>query len=100
VDRIPSDVVEHFVGVGNPFSMGEPEPGWNGCGCGFDTLMTAGRRLTEGGSDEGGLEELVELVLSRSFNSAIRRSKDRTSGVTAAWASGESVSQMAGGSGG
>ena len=45
VDRIPPDVVEHFVGVGNPFSMGEPEPGWNvldiGCGCGFDSQMAA-----------------------------------------------------------
>jgi SAM-dependent methyltransferase len=45
LDCIPSDVVEHFVGVGNPFSMGEPEPGWNvldiGCGCGFDSQMAA-----------------------------------------------------------
>jgi arsenite methyltransferase len=45
VDSIPSDVVEHFVGVGNPFSMGEPKPGWNvldiGCGCGFDSQMAA-----------------------------------------------------------
>jgi len=45
LDRIPSDVVEHFVGVGNPFSLGEPEPGWNvldiGCGCGFDSQMAA-----------------------------------------------------------
>jgi SAM-dependent methyltransferase len=45
LDRIPSDVVEHFVGVGNPFSMGEPHPGWNvfevGCGCGFDLQMAA-----------------------------------------------------------
>jgi len=45
VDRIPSDVVEHFVGVGNPFSMGEPEPGWNvldiGCGCGVDSAIAA-----------------------------------------------------------
>src|SRR5512143_2758260 len=45
LDRIPSDVVEHFVGVGNPFSMGQPEPGWNvldiGCGGGFDSLMAA-----------------------------------------------------------
>ncbi len=43
--QIPSDVVEHFVGVGNPFSMGEPQPGWNvfdvGCGCGFDSEMAA-----------------------------------------------------------
>lgn len=45
LDSIPSDVVEHFVGVGNPFSMGEPKVGWNvldiGCGCGFDSQMAA-----------------------------------------------------------
>jgi arsenite methyltransferase len=45
VERIPSDVIDHFVGVGNPLSMGEPEPGWNvldiGCGCGFDSQMAA-----------------------------------------------------------
>jgi arsenite methyltransferase len=43
--RIPADVVGHFVGVGNPFSMGDPEPGWDvvdiGCGCGFDSQMAA-----------------------------------------------------------
>jgi arsenite methyltransferase len=43
--RIPHAVVEHFVGVGNPFSMGEPEPGEKvvdvGCGCGFDSQMAA-----------------------------------------------------------
>jgi arsenite methyltransferase len=42
---IPTVVVEHFVGVGNPFSMGAPEPGWKvidiGCGCGFDSQMAA-----------------------------------------------------------
>ncbi|MGZ3303340.1 MAG: methyltransferase domain-containing protein [Isosphaeraceae bacterium] len=45
LDRIPSDVVAHFVGVGNPFSTGEPQPGWNvldvGCGCGLDSQMAA-----------------------------------------------------------
>jgi arsenite methyltransferase len=45
LDRIPPAVVEHFVGVGNPFSIGEPKPGWHvldiGCGCGFDTQMAA-----------------------------------------------------------
>ena len=45
LDRIPRDVVAHFVGVGNPFSMGEPLPGWNvlviGCGGGFDSQMAA-----------------------------------------------------------
>jgi SAM-dependent methyltransferase len=45
LDRIPSEVVEHFVGVGNPFSLGEPQVGWNvldiGCGCGLDSQMAA-----------------------------------------------------------
>jgi SAM-dependent methyltransferase len=45
LDRIPADVVGHFVGVGNPFSMGEPYQGWSvldvGCGCGFDSQMAA-----------------------------------------------------------
>ena len=45
LDRIPADVVEHFVGVGNPFALGEPRSGWNvldiGCGCGFDSQMAA-----------------------------------------------------------
>ena len=45
LDRIPSDVVAHFVGVGNPFSTGEPQPGWNvldvGCGGGLDSQMAA-----------------------------------------------------------
>src|SRR5512135_958800 len=52
------------------------------------------------GSEDGGLEELVELVLSRSSRSAIRRSKDCTSAATAACASGKRVSQMGCGSGG
>jgi SAM-dependent methyltransferase len=45
LDRIPPDVVAHFVGVGNPFFMGEPQPGWRvldiGCGCGLDAQMAA-----------------------------------------------------------
>lgn len=45
MDRITSDVVNRFVGVGNPFAMGEPQPDWNvvniGCGCGLDTHMAA-----------------------------------------------------------
>jgi hypothetical protein len=56
--------------------------------------------LTEGGSEEGGWEELVAFLLSRSSSSPIRRSKDCTSAATAACASGERVSQMACGSGG
>ena len=47
VDALPSAVTESFCGVGNPFSMGEPQPGQTildlGCGAGFDTLLAAQR---------------------------------------------------------
>lgn len=43
--RVPPEVVARFVGVGNPFSLGAPEPGWSvldiGCGCGFDSQIAA-----------------------------------------------------------
>lgn len=45
LDLLPRFVVEHFVGVGNPFTLGEPRPGWAvldiGCGAGFDSQMAA-----------------------------------------------------------
>jgi SAM-dependent methyltransferase len=45
LDRIPPAVVARFVGVGNPFSLGEPQPGWTvldiGCGAGFDSQIAA-----------------------------------------------------------
>ena len=45
VDALPSAVTESFCGVGNPFSLGDPEPGQIildlGCGAGFDTLLAA-----------------------------------------------------------
>lgn len=47
VDALPSAVTESFCGVGNPFSMGKPQPGQVvldlGCGAGFDTLLSARR---------------------------------------------------------
>ena len=47
VDALPSAVTESFCGVGNPFSMGEPQPGQTildlGCGAGFDSLLAARR---------------------------------------------------------
>ena len=43
--RIPSGVVSRFVGVGNPFTLGEPEQGWAvvdiGCGGGVDSQIAA-----------------------------------------------------------
>src|SRR3954453_21956826 len=59
-----------------------------------------GGRLTEGGSEEGGLDELVEFLLSFSSRSAIRCSRERITAETATCASGESVDQMWCGSGG
>lgn len=47
LDRLPPDVVRHFVGVGNPFLLGEPRGGMRvvdvGCGGGFDSLVAARR---------------------------------------------------------
>ena len=74
---------------------------WLGCPPRF--LLGAGaggRRLSEGGSEEGGLEELVAFLPSLSSRSATRRSKNGTSAHIAAFASGESVSRMGCGSGG
>ena len=40
-------MTESFCGVGNPFSLGDPQPGQTvldlGCGAGFDTLLAARR---------------------------------------------------------
>lgn len=45
IDQIPEPVVERFVGVGNPFSLGEPARGERvvdiGCGAGFDSQLAA-----------------------------------------------------------
>lgn len=45
MERIPPEVIRHFVGVGNPFSLGEPDAGLRvvdvGCGGGFDAWIAA-----------------------------------------------------------
>lgn len=47
VDALPSAAIGSFCGVGNPFSMGDPQPGQTvldlGCGAGYDTLLAARR---------------------------------------------------------
>src|SRR4051794_9614487 len=66
-----------------------------------------GLRLNPMGSDEGGLEELVELSLSRASRSRTRCSSSRTRPLTessmavmAIWASGGTVFQSGSGIGG
>ena len=49
--------------------------------------------LTSGGSDEGGMDELVEFRLSLASNSAIRFSKAAITARMAACASGGTVFQ-------
>lgn len=45
MDRVNPDVIGHFVGVGNPFFLGEPQAGWHvvdvGCGSGGDCQIAA-----------------------------------------------------------
>jgi len=45
-EHLPLPVLECFCGVGNPFAMGIPDPGFRvldvGCGCGVDALIAAG----------------------------------------------------------
>jgi arsenite methyltransferase len=47
VAHLPSSVTESFCGVGNPLSLGHPQPSQTvldlGCGAGFDTLLAAQR---------------------------------------------------------
>ncbi len=45
IDSLPEGTIESFAGTGNPFSMGDLNPGEMvfdiGCGAGFDTLIAA-----------------------------------------------------------
>lgn len=52
IDGLPMGTVESFSGMGNPFSLGDLQPGETvldiGCGAGFDTLIAA-RQVGEAG---------------------------------------------------
>jgi arsenite methyltransferase len=73
VDALPAAITESFCGVGNPFSLGEPEPGQTvldlGCGAGFDTLLAARRVGTSG--KVIGLDMTPEMVGKAHHNAAL-----------------------------
>jgi arsenite methyltransferase len=52
IDSLPASVTASFCGVGDPFSLGQPQSGQTvldlGCGAGFDTLL-APRRVGPSG---------------------------------------------------
>lgn len=52
LERIPAAVVERFVGIGNPLTLGTPQRGWHvvdaGCGAGLDAHVAAHHVGAEG----------------------------------------------------
>jgi len=70
VDSLPTSLTESFCGVGNPLSLGEPEPGQSvldlGCGAGFDTLLAA-RRVGPSGQAVG-VDMTPEMVVKARRN--------------------------------
>jgi len=70
--HLPVAVRDCFCGVGNPFALGEPLPGWRvldvGCGCGVDTLVAAG---FAGPSGEAVGVEMSPGMLGRASENAV-----------------------------
>ena len=64
VDSLPASLMESFCGVGNPFSLGHPQPHQVvldlGCGAGFDTLLAA-RRVGANGNVIG-VDMMPEMI--------------------------------------
>jgi arsenite methyltransferase len=73
VDSLPPSLAESFCGVGNPFSLGEPQPGQVvldlGCGAGFDTLLAARRVGTSG--KVIGIDMTPEMVAKARHNASL-----------------------------
>jgi arsenite methyltransferase len=73
VDALPSAVTESFCGVGNPFSLGEPEPGQIvldlGCGAGFDALLAA-KKVSPNGKVIG-IDMTPEMIAKAHHNASL-----------------------------
>ena len=73
VYALPSAVTESFCGVGNPFSLGEPEPGQSvldlGCGAGFDALLAA-KKVSPNGKVIG-VDMTPEMVAKACHNASL-----------------------------
>ena len=70
---MPASLTESFCGVGNPFALGEPQPGQIvldlGCGAGFDTLLAA-RRVGPKGKVIG-IDMTPEMLAKACHNAAV-----------------------------
>jgi arsenite methyltransferase len=66
IDTLPLGVTESFAGVGNPFALGDLQPGQRvldlGCGAGMDSILAA-RRVAPGGTVIG--VDMVEEMLAK-----------------------------------
>jgi SAM-dependent methyltransferase len=71
IDALPLAVTESFAGVGNPFTLGDLQPGQDvldlGCGAGMDSVLAA-RRVAPGGSVIG--VDMVEEMLAKGRRNA------------------------------
>jgi SAM-dependent methyltransferase len=71
IDSLPPEATESFAGVGNPFSLGELQPGQTvldlGCGAGMDSILAA-RRVRPSGQVIG--VDMVEEMLVKARSNA------------------------------
>jgi arsenite methyltransferase len=70
IDELPKSVTESFAGVGNPFSLGEIEPGQTvldlGCGAGMDSILAA-RKVAPSGKVIG-VDATEEMIVKAKRN--------------------------------
>jgi len=66
IDTLPPAVTESFAGVGNPFALGDLQPGQRvldlGCGAGMDSILAA-QQVAPGGTVIG--VDIVEEMLAK-----------------------------------